>query len=72
MITVLATNTIINYIVCPVAVTGVITTASLIFYNHKVNFLSRVRKKGGRMTTKDVKQNQLTTREARWKHMMTI
>ena len=69
MITVLATNTIINYIACPVEVTGVITTASFIFYNHKVNFLSLVRKIGGRMTTKDVKQNQLTTRETRWKQM---
>jgi hypothetical protein len=46
MITVLATDTIINYVVCPVAVTGVITTASFIFYNHKVNFLSIVKKKG--------------------------
>jgi hypothetical protein len=46
MITVLATGTIINYIAYPVAVTGVITTASFIFYTHKVNFLSLVRKKG--------------------------
>ncbi len=69
MTTVLATGTIINYIVYTVAVTGVITTASFIFYNHKVYFLSLVRKKGGRMTTKDVKQNQLTTRETRWKRM---
>lgn len=46
MITVLATNTIINYIACPVDVTGVITTAFYIFYNHKANFPSLVRKKG--------------------------
>jgi hypothetical protein len=48
MITVLATSTIINYIAYPVAVTGVITTASFIFYTHKVNFLSLVRKKRGK------------------------
>jgi hypothetical protein len=43
--------------------------AFFIFYNHKVNILSLV-KKGGRMTTKDVKQNQLVTRETRWKPMV--
>jgi hypothetical protein len=69
MITVLVKGTIINYIIYPVAVTGVITTASFIFYNQKVNFLSLVRKKGGRMSNKDVKQDQLTTRETRWKQM---
>jgi len=35
MITVLATGTIINYIAYPVAMTGVITTASFITYNTK-------------------------------------
>lgn len=69
MITVLVKGTIINYIIYPVAVTGVITTASFIFYNQKVNFLSLVRKKGGRMSNKDVKQDQLATRETRWQQM---
>jgi hypothetical protein len=69
VIIVLATGTIINYIVYPVDVTGMITKASSIFYNRKVSFLSLVRKKGGRMTTKDVKQDRIMTYDTRWKQM---